>query len=359
MIRVKTKCLAVGMLCLFLTTLPEKTTGVALVFAQVPEVKASLLAKTDFDHESSALITNFLYRRLSNSYKSMLPSGAYGANVNWESNQKKQWYIEEQRTGEDLVIGGLIKQDSRSIKAGFKMFDWGFARQAADGSFRGTAAPFHSTSFFVQAVAHTLLVMKQSPQADKYAAQIARYTPLVHRAAHWMISPSVWRRGTARNAPYTHRRYLVAAALGLTGQLTQDKTLIKYSRRAIEEGLSMQSPDGNNPEKGGYDSSYHMVGLVYAQRWAKYFPKDSLTPRVVTMIDRGLAWEETRILPTGEISSKGNSRTAGQERGRTHKVKKVSYKSVFRGFAYWSSVTNNPKWAAIARKVARFYERLF
>ena len=366
--RSKRRWLGVGVVLLFLmaialTTIFSRTTGTTRAHARGIEIlhkqskqSSTLLSqKTDFDHESTARIANVLYRNLSNLYKSMAPSGANGANVYWERNQRPQWYIEAQRNGEELVIGGLIRNDPKAIQAGFKMFDWGFAHQGVDGSFQGTSDDFHSTSFFVEAVAHTLLVLQLSPQAKQYADQIARYEPLVHRAAQWMIVPDVWKKGTARNKPYTHRRYLVGAALALTGKLTGDQDLINYARQSIEDGLSLQRPDGINPEKGGYDSSYHMVGVVYAQRWVTYFPNDALTPRVTAMINKALEREETRLLPTGEISAEGNTRTAGQETGRLGKVKGVDHRMVYRGFAYWGSVTRNSRWDAIADQIAQYY----
>ncbi len=352
------------LLLLFVTIL---TTNV--VFADTPGITSNLVnrqnstqtlisPKTDFEHESNDLIANVLYRKPSNLYASMSPNGARNGNILWENNQATKWYIEEQRDAEDSVVAGLIKNDSKAIEAGFKMIDWGFAHQAPDGSFSGTSDDFHSTSFFVQAVAHTLLAIQQSPQSEIYAEQVAKYTPLLHSAARWMILPKVWERGIRRNNPYTHRRYLVAAALGLTGKLTNDSQLIDYASKSIENGLSLQLPDGVNPEKGGYDTSYQMVGIVYAERWLAHFPNHPLTPTVAEMINKALLWQNTRILPTGEISTKGNTRTDGQERGRTGKVKKVSYGSVIRAFSYWASVTDNPKWSFIAWKIANFYYKL-
>jgi hypothetical protein len=319
------------------------------------QILASLSQKTDFDLESNHLISDTLYRNPSALMKTISPTGANGINREWELHQSPKWFIEAQKGGENLIIGGLIRNDPQAIEAGFKMFNWGFARQADDGSFAGTTGSFHSTSFFVQSVAHSLLVLEQSPQAGKYAAQIARYKPLVHRAAQWMIQPQIWNKGIQRNLPYTHRCYLVATALGLTGKLTGDQELVRYSQRSIEEGLSMQRPDGANPEKGGYDSSYHMVGLVYAQRWAMYFPKNSLTPKVVAMINRGLDWAETKVLPTGELSTLGNTRTAGQETGTLGRVKSVDHKMAFRGFAYWGLVTGNHQWLELAKLISAHY----
>ncbi|MBV9389780.1 MAG: hypothetical protein JOZ78_25435 [Chroococcidiopsidaceae cyanobacterium CP_BM_ER_R8_30] len=322
---------------------------------QSRQFSARLSERTDFENESTDLIANVFYRNLHNLYKSMAPSGASGMNVLWERNQAKVWYIEEQLPCEEAIIGGLVKDDSQAIAAGFKMMDWGFAHQDTDGSFQGTGDAFHSTSFFVEAVARSLLVIQQSPQSRQYAAQVAHYTPLVHRAARWMISPDVWNRGTKRNQPYTHRRYLVATALGLTGKLTGDQVLMNYGRQSIKDGLSLQLPNGVNPEKGGYDSSYQMVGVFYAERWVRYFPKDSLSPKVIAMINRALSWEETRITPLGKIRNDGNTRTAGQETTRSGKVKKVSYRSVFRGFADWASLTGDKKWEGIARRIAQYY----
>jgi len=353
--QVKKQWTAVGVLVLFFTMLGITMTVKLFVFANAHDTNSALFQTTDFDREATDLIVNVFYRRLSGLYGSMAPDGASRANVYWERDRAAHWYIEEQRYGEDLIIGGLIKNDPQAIQAGFKMFDWGFARQAADGSFQGTADPFHSTSFFVEAVAHTLLFIQQSSQSEQYTDQVARYTPLVHRAARWMISPNVWKKGIERNEPYTHRRYLVAAALGLTGKLTGDQKLINYAHQSLEDGLSLQLPDGVNPEKGGYDSSYQTVGTIYAERWVTYFPNDPLTPKVAAMIDKALAWEQTRILPTGEISAEGNTRTGGQERNRSGKVKQVGPGPQIRAFAYWASATGNPRWAASAQKIKQHY----
>jgi hypothetical protein len=332
--------------------------GMHLLVKENKQTPIPFSSKTDFDHESTDLIANVLYRKPSRLYNLMQPNGAYGINADWQRQQASKWYIEIQKYGEQAIIGGLVKNDSQAIQAGFKMFDWGFTHQAYDGSFFITGDRFHSTSFFLEAVAHALLVIQQSPHSKQYAFQVAKYKPLVHRAARWMISSEVWKQGIRRNRPYAHRRYLVAAALGLTGKLTDDQEMINYARMSIEDGLSLQRPNGINPEKGGYDSSYQMAGVMFAQRWLTYFPKDSLSQRVTAMIERALSWEQTRILHTGEIIGQGNTRTAGQETRRNGKVKLVDPRIVLRAFAYWASVTGNQQWEESARKIAKFYYKI-
>ena len=60
----------------------------------------------------------------------------------------------------------------------------------------------------------------------------------------------MWSAGLAENSPFTHRRYLVGAALGLTGFLVDDRALIDRAHEVIGEGLALQRADGVNPGWG-------------------------------------------------------------------------------------------------------------
>lgn len=311
--------------------------------------------KTDFEYESTGLLSRILYQKPSRLYQAMSSSGAVAINAYWERGQAPHWYVEAQRTGEEAIIGGLIQNNRTAIRAGFRMFDWAFAHQLPDGSFQGTGDSFHSTSFFVASVARTLLLIQQSSYHEQYRDKIQQYLPQLQNAARWMISPSIWKPGMEHNQPYTHRFYGVALALGLTAQLANDRTLMQYAKQSLALGLARQQSNGVNPEKGGADSSYQMAGVVYAQRWMAHFPTDSLTPQVQKMITKALMWERSRIRASGEIDARGNTRTAGQERRRTGEVKHIDHRLVFRGFSYWANLTQDPQWAEVAQKIAQYY----
>lgn len=318
-------------------------------------------ADPDVATQTSGPLTSLIYRRPVDALQGITATGAIGVNADWVRGKTKQWFIEEQRGGEVAAIGGIVTFDPRPAAGAIRAFDWGFARQAADGGFAGTGDPFHSTSFFVAAVAHASLFMRDAartghfPLAGQYLPRMTRYTPLVLRAAHWMAQPAVWTRGLALNAPYTHRRYLVGAALGLTAVLTGNHTLSDRAQPVLEDGLSRQQANGVNPELGGHDSSYQMTGVVFAQYWVSYLPDHPLTPRLRTMIDRALTWEATRVLPSGEVTARGNTRTAGQEKARDGVIKGVAYSRVIRGFATWAALTGNPRWAELAWRTGRYY----
>jgi hypothetical protein len=282
--------------------------------------------------------------------------GAANVNALWEAGLAHHWYIEDQRGASLLIIGGLVRADNESIATGLRMIDWGFAHQLPDGSFDGTGDAFHSTSFFVESVAHSLLVLQGSPHADRYARVIARDNALVHLAALWMIRPDVWQRGMRRDRPYTHRRYLVAAALGETAVLTGDAALRGPMDEAIDTGLRLQRADGVNPERGGFDSSYQAVGLEYAARWLTYLgDSDTRATAVMTMVQRGLTWEASRVADSGEVYATGNTRTGnGQENTRAGVPKTVSYSEVIRAFGYFGLKNGDTTWIHLAERIAGF-----
>lgn len=321
--------------------------------ATIGPAGTAIVPTTEYQIDSTNLLANTLYGYEDTS--SMASDGAWSVNADWESGKSSTWYIEQQRYGADLIISGIVHNNTTYINDGFKVFDWGFAHQASDGSFAGTGDAFHSTSFFVEAVAHACLVIEQSPYAATYQAKVNTYAAEVYKAAKWMAGSTVWSQGLSYDSPYTHRRYLVADALGLTSLLVGgDSDLMAKSRYEIQNGLSLQWANGVNPEEGGYDSSYQNVGLTFAERWAHYFPTDSLTPSVNAMINLGLTWEETMILATGEISCVGNTRT-GVETGVSGSMKKVDWKNAVDAFAYWYQVTGNQEWQIDGRKIAQFY----
>lgn len=331
--------------------LPMSSQAVAASLTNSPQ----LSTKTGFEHESTDLIADILYLRPSSTYRDMSPNGAYRVNQDYALGLTDTWYIEEQRFGADALISGLLHDDPLAIEAGLKMFSWGFSQQLEDGSFGNTSEPFHSTSLFIQSVAYALLTVQESPSSDQYRNIIAGYLPQLHSAARWMIQEDIWTSGLKEIEPFTHRYYIVAAALGLTGKLTNDPELINYANQTIITGLEQQRNDGVNPEKDGHDSSYQMSGALYAMRWLAHFSDDPLAGDIANMLDQALLWEDSVILETGAISGEGNTRTEGGAISRTGATKQINHREVVHGFAYWYSMTNESLWESNAIQVAQYY----
>lgn len=339
------------------------TTSLGIVLIVAPQTSAFSFdssdtitaGKTGVDHESIDLISDVLYARPSSTYSLMTPDGAYHKNIDYALGDSDRWYIGEQRFGMDALISGVLHNDDAAIEAGLEIFDWGFELQLSDGSFKDTGDPFHSTSLFVQSVSYGLLTLQESSFAQA-SDVVDRYLPALQSAAHWMIQEDIWSRGISNNSPYTHRNYIVGAALGLTGKLAGDAALLTYADKILAEGIALQRSDGVNPELGGHDSSYQMAGALAAMRWLTHFEVNPLAGEMTEMITQALEWEESMILATGEISSEGNTRTGNnQESSRSGQLKKINHREVIYGFAYWSSMTGDERWHNTGHQISEYY----
>jgi hypothetical protein len=313
----------------------------------------------DLKFETSDFMKNNAYRDPDKIAADIAPDGALGnVNIAWDQTHFGVWYIEEQRYGMDAVIAGVAQNNQAAIERGIKVFHWGFEQQQQDGSFNCPDA-FHSTSFFVEATSHACLLLEASSFHDQYAKEIEWLKPGILKAALWMIKPAVEAAGRAHNAPYTHRRYLVAAALGEAGVLCGNQELIDHSKDYIKEGVALQSSAGFNPEKGGYDCSYHAVGLVFAERYYDVVADSQTKKALYPMLERANQWLRTRVLPDGTIDSTGNTRTGlSQEKDRGGKYKKVSYAQTIRTFYRWSLIGGDSSYAQLADRVVEG-ERIF
>ncbi len=297
----------------------------------------------DLAFYTSPFLATTAYRKPDAAANQFAADGAYGPlNRAWDSTHQGRWLIEEQRYASDAIIAGLITHRQDLIGNGRRIFDWGFRMEQPDGGFN-CPDRFHSASFFIEAAAHSALLLQASDMAAQNQAWVDSIAPKLNLAAHWMIDARNETPGRAHDAPYTHRFYLDAAAIGEAGVLTHDDALVKRSRAYIRDGIARQRPDGANPEKGGTDTSYHVVGLLFAMNYYSLVANDDMRAQLDPMIHRGLGWISIRIRPDGTVDQNGNTRTGfGQERGPQGNLKTMSYGSAYRAFFYWATITHNP-----------------
>ncbi len=306
-------------------------------------------ARGDLAFVTSAFLRHAAYAKPDKVADQMAPSGAYGPlNTGWEQGNKDRWLIEEQRYAIDAVIAGIGYHRQDLIERGEAIFDWGFRHQRPDGSF-DCPDRFHSMSFFVEAAAHAALLLRASDMAAANEGWVARAAPRLGAAVQWMMAPENAVPGQAKDAPYTHRDYLDADAIGETGVLLHDGAMIRASRAYVERGLARQDVSGFNPEKGGSDTSYHAVGLLFAETYYTLVADDARRAAMRPMMARGMGWLAARVRPDGTVDQTGNTRTGfGQERGPQGNLKTMSYGSAYRASYYWAMIAGDPRWAALA-----------
>ena len=290
-------------------------------------------------------------------------SGAAGLNLKWEQDHSQPWFIEYQKVGRDWVAAGLASGDKDKVRWGLKILHWGFARMEPDGEFKHPDC-YHSASFFVEAVVHVILMLEASPWRAEFAGELNAFKPRLLVAARWMIRPDI----DALNWPddnnyprifgerrYAHRRYLDAAAIGGAGLLFQDEALIDKGVWLIRNGIALQQPDGVNPERGGPDTSYQALGLVYACRYYQAVADDPMRAEMTPALDKGFAWLLGRIQADGDIDATGNTRTGvSGEPSRDGKPKRLDYHTTAVAIAYRAQLTRNPELEVTARRVFEF-----
>ncbi len=325
---------------------------VAQPFAREPLPAWHPGSRGDLAFVTSAFLRQTAYSKPDKVADQMAPDGAYGPlNAGWEQGTKDRWLIEEQRYAIDAVIAGVSYHRQDLVARGEAIFDWGFHQERPDGSF---ACPdrFHSMSFFVEAAAHAALLLEASDMAAQNSDWIAGATPKLRAAAHWMMAPRNAGPGQAKDAPYAHRFYLDADAIGETGVLLRDDAMVRASQDYVRRGLARQDQSGYNPEKGGSDTSYHAVGLLFAETYYTIVADDALRAEMRPMIGHGLAWLAARVRSDGTVDQTGNTRTGfGQERGPQGNLKAMSYGSAYRAAYYWAMISRDPNWATLATKL--------
>lgn len=328
--------------------------GIAVVAVGLLLLTGTVSAKASplTDAEMQPALTHNLWEKINRIIGTQADDGAFGENQRYENGEKKSWYIEGQRYAVDELSAGIARNDSDLIKKGIEAIGWGFGRQGPGGDFPGTGDPFHSTSLFVEAAARSLLLLRDY-DSNKYADVISSDTPKVKAAADWLTEPDVESVGQANNKPFTHRRWILAATLAESGELTGDKHLIDKAREYAADGLSMQTPDGINPEKDGYDVSYQAYGISQAERYLLADPDSPYHDRVIEMIRKGLDWELTHVLPSGEVDLTGSTRT-GIERGHNGKTKTVDYPNFEQALIMGSKLTGDEKYTGAANRAADF-----
>lgn len=235
--------------------------------------------------------------------------------------------IEEQRNGAGWITHGIINNVSAWKELGWKAIDLGLSYQEADGGF-GRFGYYHSNNLFLEALARALLL-------DPLGQNSRRISGLA-RGVDWLMRPQA--RGSSWDDPYTHRFYIRAATFALSATLLNKNELFSEAKRWADEGLNRQRSNGTNPELGGFDVSYQMVGPLYAARYATVVGIDDRS-NIAKMMYKACMLEGSKLLKNGDFDSRGSTRVGTEIFGGTVKV--VNYPEIFESLAYCFRATGS------------------
>lgn len=282
-------------------------------------------------------------------------NGAYGdKNKDYDGTKNGPWFIDYQKVGADAVIAGIYKNDVTTIERGMKIISWGLAQQKIDGSY-SSEDPYHNSLLFLEAASRSVLHLANSKYKDKFRKDIDSSKKKIEKSIEWLIKPEIESPGLKKDNLYTHRYYINAAAIGISGILLNRKDFIEHSKKLINLGLAKQNKDGSNPEKGGTDTSYHSLGLLMAARYYSIVADEGLQKLIQAMGEKGSHWLLGKVTESGDLDSSANTRTGpkGEKRHGTD-LKPITYFTIYKALAYWRQITGEKDLSVKAEKVFNF-----
>ena len=281
------------------------------------------------------------------------------------SNRQGGYWIEAgtQRGSCRGVITGVVTDDLARADDAWRGIEVTFAHQREDGGFEAndrpngkSAKPFgaavETAFFFLQECGRMVLVIRESPHEAHFHDRIAALEPKLRRATAFISSGY---DAIIHDSSHAVNRIVIAAkAFGTCGVALHDDALIATSRKLIAHALTLRDKDGVFIENGGRDSSYNVVSILFGQVLAFHVS----IPEFEAALPAAMAWELTRIKPTGEVDVTDNTRTGvGKEASYFGEPKNVNYGEVVQALTLYGMVHHDQAALGAADRVFAFMQQ--
>lgn len=261
------------------------------------------------------------------------------------------------------VIAAVVADDLPAADRAWRGIDVAFAHQRPDGGFEAeirpngaSARPFgaavETAYFFLQELGRMILVIRQSPHEKHFHERIETLEPKIRRACAFISSG--YDSIIEKSSHAVNRIIIAAKAFGTCGRALDDEKLVATSRKLIAHALTLRDADGVFIEHGGRDSSYNVVSILFGQVLALHVA----LPEFDAALPAAVAWEITRIKPSGEVDVTGNTRTGvGKEKSYSGEPKNVNYNEVVLALTYYGLVHKDPAALAAADRVFAYTQK--
>lgn len=261
------------------------------------------------------------------------------------------------------VIAAVVAGDLAAADDAWRGIDVAFAHQRADGGFEAdtrpngeSARPFpaavETAFFFLQELGRAILVIRESPHEAHFKIRLEALEPKLRRACAFMAS------GYDTILPHhghaVNRVIIAAKAFGTCGLALHDDKLVARARELIAYALTRRDAGGVFVEKGGRDSSYNAVSILFGEVLALHLD----LPEFEAALPAAVAWQISRVRETGEVEITGNTRTGvGLEPGYDGKPKNVNYGEVSMALTIYGVVHNDAQALAAAERALAWSRR--
>ncbi len=247
-------------------------------------------------------------------------NGALGRNKAEGKYSSVRWQLDLGH----LMLTGLLDKNTGTLDQSLRAVEYGFQRQESNGGF--SFSPIAGVSqtptetdlasgsaFFLASVGIALAASRESAffQSGSDCAslrqRLAALSGGLTRALDYLKSKENLLVAGDEDAP-NRLLFDTVAAHGLALFLSNESGLA-LARRFAEKALDLQNKnEGWFREGSGWDSSYQAVGSVNLFYYGTMLGAGEFRDRVFARFYAAAAWECGRVLPSGEVSTFGNSR---------------------------------------------------
>jgi hypothetical protein len=285
--------------------------------------------------------------------------------IGYHRQQGKWHQAGYQRGGARHFMGGVLAGDIARMERGWLSIEATFARQKENGDFevarrhfdilpQSFASRVETNFFYLQALMQALLVLRESPYAPRFHHRVEALKPKIVRAADFIMSG---RETIVPKVGHTANRLFIAAkALGLAGVYFGREDYQAEARRLVGVALTLRDADGVFLERGGRDSSYNAVSVLFGQVVEFYLPD----PVFEEAMRRAVDWQLTRITPEGDVLTEGNTRTGPKGEltdGGTGGPKNINRREIAVALIYHGTLYRRPEAIDAGLRVAAWMKR--
>jgi Ca2+-binding RTX toxin-like protein len=301
--------------------------------------------------------------------------GRFGRNRDYQMYSSPYW----QRGVWEYTQEAVFSKDSTKVDLALKGLEFAFSKQLSNGNFSFVPVPdlaessqqdvglngqsdLRATAFFMASLGTCLTTYQESQwfqtdsQNQSFQERLTLLTPKIQKALNFLnLGSNV--STLQKDSNDTNRIWYWALAYYGAGKFLGDPKAQQIGLNFAQKALSQFDPaTGIFLENGGGDSSYQAVNMVVASRFSFLLEKnDPLRTKIQQAVVKGAAWEQSKILSTGEVSTDGNSRIYDGGENFMGKEKVIDKKQVVLGMSYAALFSDNQTYWRTAERVSDFY----
>jgi hypothetical protein len=287
-----------------------------------------------------------------------------------DRNKTAYFHVRFQMGISPLADYAVDAQNSTALEMAVRAIEYSFKYQKPDGDFQlvvpddlllSTSATegdkISGTAFFYSSLGSGLLALNDNAGFQAQLAAKKRIEILIPKyqlSLNFLKSTAEILKTIDGNAP--NRLFFDALAFYSMGRYLNDGAAMTIGLEFATLALARKHPQGYFLEGNGWDSSYQGVALTIGFRLLSILkPDEPLRQTLYNGLACAAHWEITRIKPTGEISTEGNSRVFKGGETFLGVEKQIAYSSVLTGLWNMYHYSGKEEYNNMANKVLVFY----